>query len=69
MKNPPFSFRIDAAQTKHLRDISRNTKIPVSTLLRQAIDQTLIDYSLYISDRKLREKLLISNLNLVHGNS
>lgn len=64
MKKQPFSFRIDAAQNKYLHEISHNTKIPISILLEQAIDQTLITYSIYVSDKKLHDKLFTSNLNL-----
>ena len=67
MKNQVFSFRIDAAKNKCLHEISHNTnntKIPISRLLEQAIDQTLITYSIYVSDKKLRDMLFTSNLNL-----
>lgn len=67
MKKHIFSFRIDEEQNKCLHEISHNTKIPISRLLEQAIDQTLINYSLYVSDKRLREKLFTSNLNLAHN--
>lgn len=67
MKKRAFSFRIDAAQNKCLHEISHNTKIPISALLTQAIDQTLITYSLYVSDKKLRDNLFTSNLFLAYN--
>lgn len=67
MKKQVFSFRIDPAQNKCLHEISHRTKTPISRLLEQAIDQTLITYSLYVSDKKLRDALLTSNLNLMYN--